>query len=164
MNKALEYIFNWWASRPANIFIDNVTVAVNPKHWMELSWVNFFGLTLAPVILSIVICYLLTNSRGGKFLFRWWMFNIFTSLIIAVLIFVFLKSNTFVGGTMEAPVYWKIPDFLTISRALVGFLQSFIANIIFSYIITRLFGGLITTVQKFNINKVYPLPRLFKAD
>lgn len=164
MNKFIEYFLNWWVSRPANIFIDGITVAVDPKHWLELSWVNFLGFTFLPVIVSILICYLITKARGGGFLFRWWIFNLITSVLVAIGITIFMKSKVFVGGTINSPIYWQIPNFMILSRALVGLLQSFLLYIIFSFVISRLFGGAIITIQKFNLNKAYPLPRLFRAD
>jgi len=160
MNKIIEYILNWWVSRPANIFVNDESVAVLPQHWMELSWVNALAFTLFPVIVSIIICYTVTSARGGRFLFQWWMFNIFTGVIVAFLIFFFLLTKTFVGGTIENPVYWKIPVFMITSRALVGFFQSLICYTILSFIIANILGRFFG-IQKFDNNKAYPIPHLF---
>lgn len=160
MNKIIEYILNWWASRPSNIFVNGETVAVLPQHWMQLSWVNVLALTLIPVIISIFICYTATSKRGGAFLLRWWIFNAFTSIFVAIIIFFFMYSKTFVGGTIENPIYWKIPLFMIVSRSLVGFFQSLICYIILSSILARILGGLFNK-QKFLNNMVYPLPKLF---
>ena len=162
MKGIIELIINWWVSRPSNIYIEGISVSILPQHWMELSWVNFLGFTIIPVLISIFICYTLTNSEGRGFLIRWWLFLIVTSVIDAIIIFIFLKSKTFVAGLEDAPIYWKIPNFMILSRALVGFFQSILFYYLLSIVIVKLLGGWLN-VKKFTRNLFYPYPRLFNA-
>lgn len=162
MNKLIEYILNWWVSRPSNIFISGVTCSVLPEHWMTLSWVNVLGLTLLPVLISIIFCYTLTSSIGRPFLIRWWKFNILTALIVAIFIYIFMSTKIFVSGQTDSLIYWSLPSFIIINRCLAGFLQSLLYFLIFSYLLVNILGGALN-ISKFKDNLSYPIPKLFKA-
>ena len=162
MSKFLEYILNWWVSRPSNIFINGVTCSILPEHWSSLSWTNVLGLTIIPVLISIVLCYTFTRSLGRSFLIRWWIFNIITAIAVAILIYVFMISKTFVSGLSDSLIYWSLPNFIIMNRCIVGFLQSILYFFIFSTILVKILGGGLN-IPKFKNNLSYPFPKLFKA-
>jgi len=116
---------------------------------------------LIPVIISIFLCYTLTKSQGRSFLIRWWLFMLATSAFDTALIFVFLLSKTFVSGSVDLPVYWKIPTFMIASRAIVGLLQSMLYYYLFSILIVKILGGLFS-FAKFRMNLAYPYPKMIR--
>ena len=160
MNRFIEVFLNWWVQRPSNIHVEGYTAAVRPEHWLELSWVIFLALIILPVIISILVCYSTTRSMGRGFLIRWWLFMVFTALINAFLIFIFLSSKTFTGD--EFIIYWKIPTFMVLSRALCGAVQTLLFYYLISILFTKVLGGYFN-LTKFRTNISYPYPKLFKA-
>lgn len=160
MNKIVEYLLNWWVSRPSNILLGESSVAVLPQQWSEISYVNVFGLTLLPILVSILICYTLTHKMGKSFLFRWWKFNIITSILVGIAIFLFLSSKSIPSGNIEAIINWQLPTYIIVNRAIVGFLQSFIYYYILSSVLVKILGGAFS-IPKFRTNLAYPFPKLF---
>lgn len=164
----LEILLNWWAQRPSNILIPGTvpgsmeSVSVLPREWMELSWIMVIGYTVILIIISIFLCYLLTRAQGKRFLIRWWIFLFITALFNAVIIYIFLSSKTFASGTAEAMLYWKIPTFIVLNRALVGFCQTILYYYLFSILFVKVLGG-IFNFPKFRLNLAYPFPNLFRA-
>lgn len=164
----LEILLNWWAQRPSNILIPGTvpgsmeSVSVLPREWMELSWIMVMGYTLIPIIILIFLCYLLTRSQGKRFLIRWWIFLFLTALFNAVMIYIFLSSKTFASGTAESMLYWKVPSFMVLNRALAGFCQTILYYYLLSILSVKVLGG-IFNFPKFRLNLAYPFPNLFRA-
>jgi hypothetical protein len=164
----LEILLNWWAPRPSNILIPGTvpgsmeSVSVLPREWIELSWVMVIGYTVIPIIISILICYMLTRAQGKRFLMRWWIFLFLTALFDAIMIYIFLSSKAFAFGTAESMLYWKLPAFMVLNRTIVGFCQTILYYYLFSILIVKVLGG-IFNFPKFRLNLAYPFPNLFRA-
>jgi hypothetical protein len=157
MKKFVDDIFNWWVNRPVNIPTNTgTTISMEIFNWYDITWTMVLLYTLLPVILSILICYIITDRSGNDFRNRWWMFMILTSVTVGLLIYIFLSGILIYGPDGVV----AFPKTIAVNRAIVGVLQAMVLYYLLSGLISNLLGR-IFSINKFKINLRTPIPKLF---